>query len=284
VTFSCGDEEAGVKTFTDKVAVVTGAASGIGRALAAHAARLGMQVMLADISATDLAETESALRTEGARVQSVRTDVSQRADVEALAQRTLDAFGAVHLLFNNAGVIAGSTLWESTQQDWEWVMNVNVWSVIHALSVFVPIMLAQDAEGHIVNTASATALLSNNPVAPYNMSKHAVLGLSETLRYSLAQRTEKLKVSVVCAGAVRTRIMDSARNRPAGLQGETTPASQAWRAALPRFHPARETTLQPAQVAEIVFAGIAAEQFYIVTHPEILPWVQRRDEEIVHGI
>ncbi len=273
-----------MKTFTDKVAVVTGAASGIGRALAAHAARLGMQVMLADISATDLAETESALRTEGARVQSVRTDVSQRADVEALAQRTLDAFGAVHLLFNNAGVIAGSTLWESTQQDWEWVMNVNVWSVIHALSVFVPIMLAQDAEGHIVNTASATALLSNNPVAPYNMSKHAVLGLSETLRYSLAQRTEKLKVSVVCAGAVRTRIMDSARNRPAGLQGETTPASQAWRAALPRFHPARETTLQPAQVAEIVFAGIAAEQFYIVTHPEILPWVQRRDEEIVHGI
>jgi NAD(P)-dependent dehydrogenase (short-subunit alcohol dehydrogenase family) len=273
----------GLKTFTDKVAVITGAASGIGRALAVHAAGLGMQVMLADISAADLAETEAALRADGARVRAVRTDVSRRADVEALARQTLDAFGAVHLLFNNAGVIAGSTLWESTAQDWEWVMNVNVWGVIHALGVFVPIMLAQDVEGHIVNTASATALLSNNPVAPYSMSKHAVLGLSETLRYSLAQRTDKVKASVLCAGAVKTRIMDSARNRPADLQGETTHASQAWRATLPRFHPARETSLQPEQVAKIVFAGIAAEQFYIVTHPEVLPWVQRRADEIIQG-
>ena len=273
-----------MKTFTDKVAVITGAASGIGRALAVHATGLGMQVMLADISAADLAETEAALRANGARVRAVRTDVSRRADVEALAQQTLDAFGAVHLLFNNAGVIAGSTLWESTTQDWEWVMNVNVWGVIHALGVFVPIMLAQDVEGYIVNTASATALLSNNPVAPYSMSKHAVLGLSETLRYSLAQRTDKVKASVLCAGAVKTRIMDSARNRPADLQGETTHASQAWRTTLPRFHPARETTLQPERVAEIVFAGVAAEQFYIVTHPEVLPWVQRRADEITQGI
>jgi NAD(P)-dependent dehydrogenase (short-subunit alcohol dehydrogenase family) len=273
----------GVKIFTDKVAVITGAGSGIGRALAVHAAGLGMQVVLADVNAADLAQAEAALREGGARVRAVRTDVSQRADVEALARQTLDAFGAVHLLFNNAGVIAGSTLWESTPQDWEWVMNVNVWGVIHALSVFVPIMLAQDAEGHIVNTASATALISNNPVAPYSMSKHAVLGLSETLRYSLAQRTDKVKASVLCAGAVKTRIMDSARNRPAELHGETTHASQAWRASLPRFHSARETTLQPERVAEIVFAGIAAEQFYIMTHPEVLPWVQRRTEEIIQG-
>ena len=272
-----------MKTFNDKVAVITGAASGIGRALAAHAAKLGMRVVLADISAKDLAETETALRAGGAQVLAVRTDVSQRADVEALARQTLAAFGAVHLLFNNAGVIAGSTLWDSTAQDWEWVMNVNVWGVIHALSVFVPIMLAQDVESHIVNTASVTALLSNNPVAPYSMSKHAVLGLSETLRYSLAQRTDKLKASVLCAGAVKTRIMDSARNRPAALQKDAAPVHQAWQSTLPRFHPARERQLLPEQVAEIVFAGIAAEQFYIVTHPEILPWVQRRADEIIHS-
>ena len=272
-----------MKTFTDRVAVITGAASGIGRALAAHAARLGMQVVLADVSVSDLAETEEALRTGGARILAVRTDVSRRADVEALAQQTLAAFGAVHLLFNNAGVIAGGTLWDSTPQDWEWVMNVNVWGVIHALSVFVPIMLAQDAEGHIVNTASATALLSNNPVAPYTMSKHAVLGLSETLRYSLAQRTDKLKVSVLCAGWVKTRIMDAGRNRPAELQNDATDVRQAWRIASPPFHPARESSLLPEQVAEIVFEAIAAEQFYIVTHPEILPWVQRRADEITQS-
>jgi NAD(P)-dependent dehydrogenase (short-subunit alcohol dehydrogenase family) len=272
-----------VKTFTDKVAVITGAASGIGRALAVHAAKLGMQVMLADINAADLAETEAVLRADGARVRAARTDVSRRADVEALARQTLGTFGAVHLLFNNAGVIAGSTLWDSTAQDWEWVMNVNVWGVIHALSVFVPIMLAQDVEGHIVNTASVTALLSNNPVAPYNMSKHAVLGLSETLRYSLAQRTDKLKASVLCAGAVKTRIMDSARNRPAELQNDAAAVGQAWRIKSPPFHPARESSLLPEQVAEIVFAGISAEQFYIVTHPEILPWVQSRADEITHN-
>jgi NAD(P)-dependent dehydrogenase (short-subunit alcohol dehydrogenase family) len=272
-----------MKTFTDRVAVITGAASGIGRALAAHAAGLGMRVVLADVHAADLAEAEAALRDSGARVLAVRTDVSQRKDVEALARQALDVFGAVHLLFNNAGVIAGSTIWESTPQDWEWVLNVNVWGVIHALGVFVPILLAQSDESHIVNTASATALISNNPVAPYSMSKHAVLGLSETLRYSLAQRTDRVKVSVLCPGAVRTRIMDSARTRPAELQNGTTDARQAWRGVTAPFHPARETQLRPEQVAEIVFAGIAAEQFYIVTHPETLPWVQRRADEITYS-
>jgi NAD(P)-dependent dehydrogenase (short-subunit alcohol dehydrogenase family) len=272
-----------VKTFTGKVAVITGAASGIGRALAEHAAGLGMAVVLADVNAADLAETEAALHASGAAVLAVRTDVSRRAAMEALARQTLDAFGAVHLLFNNAGVIAGSTPWDSTPQDWEWVMNVNVWGVIHAVGVFVPLMLAQDAEGHIVNTASATALLSNNPVAPYTMSKHAVLGLSETLRYSLAQRTDRLKVSVLCPGYVKTRIADAARNRPAELQNDAAAGSPAWRIASPPFHPARESSLLPGQVAEIVFAGVAAEQFYIVTHPEVLPWVQRRADEITRG-
>jgi NAD(P)-dependent dehydrogenase (short-subunit alcohol dehydrogenase family) len=266
-----------------KVAVITGAASGIGRALAEHAAGLGMRVVLADVSTEDLAETEAALRSGGAPVLAARTDVSRRSDIEALARRTLDAFGAVHLLINNAGVIAGSTPWDSTPQDWEWVLNVNVWGVIHALGVFVPIMLAQDAESHIVNTASATALVSNNPVAPYSMSKHAVLGMSETLRYSLAQRTDKLKVSVLCAGSVQTRIMDAARNRPEELRRDAADVRGAWRIASPRFHPAREARLLPAQVAEMTFAAIAAGQFYIVTHPEILPWVRQRADEILRG-
>jgi NAD(P)-dependent dehydrogenase (short-subunit alcohol dehydrogenase family) len=274
-----------MKTFAGKVAVITGAGSGIGRALAAHAAGLGMRVVLSDISTADLAEAEAELSAGGAAagLLSVRTDVSQRADVAALARRTLDAFGAVHLLFNNAGVIAGATPWESTPQDWEWVLNVNVWGVIHALGVFVPVLLEQAAQGvesHITNTASATALISNNPVAPYAMSKHAVLGLSENLRYSLAQRTDKVKVSVVCPGWVSTRIMEAARNRPAELSGEVADVRGAWRITSPRFHPARESSLTPEQVAERVFAGIAAGQFYIVTHPEVLPWVQQRADEI----
>ena len=272
-----------MKTFQDRVAVITGAASGIGRALAERAAGQGMRVVLADVNAVDLLETEVALRARGAQVLAVRTDVSQRADIEALAQQTLKAFGTVHLLINNAGVIAGTTAWDSTPQDWEWVLNVNVWGVIHAVGVFVPLMLAQnDAsyEGHIVNVASATALISNNPVAPYTLSKHAVLGLAENLRYALAQRTDRLQVSVVCPGWVRTRIIDAARNRPAELSNPATDVRQAWRIASPPFHPAREMAQSPEQVAETVFNGIAANRFYIVTHPEILPWVQRRSDEI----
>ena len=262
-----------MKGFREKVAVVTGAASGIGRALAEHAARAGMRVVLADVNEVDLARVAEDLQAGGAQALAVRTDVSKPADVEALARRALEVFGAVHLLCNNAGVIAGSTIWDSTPEDYEWVLGINVWGVIHGLRVFVPIMLRQDTECHIVNTASATALLSNNPVAPYNMSKHAVLGLSETLYYSLRQRSAKVGASVLCPGWVRTHIMDSARNRPA------PPASLAGR----RFSRAVESPMLPAQVAEIVFKAIEDEQFYIVTHPEVLPWVQQRAQDIVDG-
>ena len=167
-----------VKDFKDKVAVVTGAASGIGRALAERCAQEGMKVVLAGINAENLKKTEQVLRAEGAIVLSVPTDVAKLADIEALAQKTLSAFGAVHLLFNNAGVGAGSTIWESSLADWQWVMGVNLWGVIFGLRIFVPIMLAQDTECHIVNTASIVGLMPPfHPFAPYQVSKHAVVAL-----------------------------------------------------------------------------------------------------------
>ena len=207
-----------MKAFKDKVAVITGAASGIGRAIADRCAREGMRVVLADIEELALAQAEAEMKGAGADVLAVLTDVSQASAVEALARKTLDAYGAVHLLCNNAGVAAGSTVWESTVNDWEWVLGVNLWSVIHGLRAFLPIMLDQDAEGHIVNTASAAGLVAFHSSAPYHLSKHAVVALSEKLYYDLAQRGARVRVSVLCPGWVRTRIMDAMRNRPPELQ------------------------------------------------------------------
>ena len=164
-----------MKEFKDRVAVIAGAASGIGRALADRCAREGMRVVLADIEEPALAQAATEMKEAGADVLAVLTDVSQAGDVEALARKTLDAYGAVHLLCNNAGVGAGSTAWESTINDWQWVLGVNLWGVLHGIRVFLPIMLDQDAEGHIVNTASIAGLISYSPDAAYHLTKHAVV-------------------------------------------------------------------------------------------------------------
>jgi NAD(P)-dependent dehydrogenase (short-subunit alcohol dehydrogenase family) len=274
-----------VKVFQDRVAVITGAASGIGRALAGRCAREGMRVVLADIEAPALARAEAELRDAGADVLSVVTDVSAAADVEALARRTLDRYGAVHLLCNNAGVGAGSTAWESTANDWRWVIGVNVWGVLHGILTFLPIMLDQDVEGHIVNTASVAGLVSYAPDAPYHLTKHAVVALSEKLYYDLALRGAKVQVSVLCPGMVNTRIMDGARNRPPALQDdrsaiELTPemvaAYEAQRQAL-------EAGMAPDQVAERTFEAIAEGRFYILTHPEFRPLIEARMTAILNG-
>ena len=272
-----------MKEFAGKVAVITGAASGIGRALAERAAQEGMKVVLADVEEPVLAQTEQDLRTAGATVLAVRTDVSKVDDVEALAQKTLNAFGAVHLLFNNAGVGAGSTIWESSLADWQWVMGVNLWGVIHPLRTFVPIMLAQDTEGHIVNTASIAGLLPYHPGAPYQVTKHAVVALSENLYYSLAGTNAKIKASVLCPGWVNTQIMDSARNRPLELQNELMNESMSpeAEAITQGMRQAAQAGMSPQQVADDVFKAIQAEQFYILTHPEFNPGVQKRMEDIL---
>lgn len=272
-----------MQEFKDKIAVVTGAASGIGRGIAERCAQEGMKVVLADIEISALAQTEQELRAAGAAVLAVQTDVAKVSDVEKLAQETLNAFGAVHLLFNNAGVGAGSTIWESSLADWQWVMAVNLWGVIHGLRVFVPIMLSQDTECHIVNTASVAGLLPYHPAAPYQVTKHAVVALSEHLHYSLAERNAKVKASVLCPGWVNTRIMDSSRNRPPELQNEpiSESISPEGEAIIQEMRQAAQAGMSPQQVADYVFKAIRVEQFYILTHPEFNPMVQNRMENIL---
>ncbi len=198
-----------MQEFRDRVAVITGAASGIGRALAQRCAQEGMKVVLADVEESALIETAAEVRASGAPALAVVTDVSNIRAVEALAQQTLDMFGAVHLLCNNAGVAAGTTIWDSTLADWEWVLAVNLWGVIYGVRVFVPIMLSQDTDCHIVNTASIAGLIAGPGLGVYKVAKHGVVTLSETLYYELAQRDAKVKVSVLCPSSRRSGTSNS---------------------------------------------------------------------------
>ncbi len=274
-----------MKEFRDKVAVVTGAASGIGRGLAERFAAEGMKVVLADIEEEALAATEREMRAKGATVLAVRTDVAKAADVEALADRTIAAFGAVHVVCNNAGVAAGGPSWELTPADWQWVLGVNLWGVIHGIRVFVPIMLAQDSEGHVVNTASHAGLTSTPGLATYTTSKHAVVALSEVLYHELALRGAKVKVSVLCPMWVSTQIADSERNRPPELSNE--PAQEI---LTPEMEALRETLRQRVasgisteEVADHVLNAIRDERFYVITHALTNRLVRLRMEDILEG-
>ena len=274
-----------MKEFAGKVAVVTGAASGIGRALAEHCAQERMKVVLADVEEPPLFQTERALRESGASVLAVPTDVSKLADVQALGERTLAAFGAVHLLCNNAGVGAGASAWEATINDWKWVIGANLWGVIYGVHVFVPIMLGQHAEGHVVNTASVAGLVSYHPAAPYQVTKHAVVALTENLHQSLALQGSRVKASVLCPGWVKTRILESARNRPPELQDPPTPLDEARRAAIEQvigqMRAALAAGITPEVVAEEVFRGIREERLYILTQREYDPAIRERMESIL---
>lgn len=274
-----------MQEFKGKVAVVTGAASGIGRSLAERCAREGMKVVLADVEEKALAKTEAEMEAAGATVLAVPTDVAKPDDVEALARGAFRAFGAVHLLCNNAGVGTGTSVWETTLNDWQWTLGVNLWGIIHGARAFIPAMLDQDTECHIVNTASIQGLLSYHPLtASYQVTKHAVVALSEQLHHELAQRGAKIKVSVLCPGWVKTRIGDSGRNRPAALQNGPAPApapSPACEAAYQQCCRALEDGAPPEQVAEAVFKAIRDERFYILPHPEWKAAVQTRMEDIL---
>jgi NAD(P)-dependent dehydrogenase (short-subunit alcohol dehydrogenase family) len=272
-----------MKDFKYKVAVITGAASGLGRAMAERCVQEGMKVVLADVELEPLAETEASMKASGATVLAVRTDVSQPSDVEALAQKTLEAFGAVHLLFNNAGVATGPcAVWESTIADWEWIIGVNLWGVIHGVRIFVPIMLDQDADCHIVNTASVAGLISGPELGAYKVTKHAVVTLSETLYHELAQLGARIKVSVLCPGVVSTRIMESARNRP-GHSPTTEPRDPASAARWEAFRRRVAAGMPPGHVADLVFDAIGTDRFYILTHPELQASVRSRMEDILEG-
>jgi NAD(P)-dependent dehydrogenase (short-subunit alcohol dehydrogenase family) len=270
-----------MQEFRDRVAVITGGASGIGLGIARRCAREGMRVVLADIEPAALAQAEAELRAMGAQTRTVVADVSKAAEVEALARQALEAFGAVHLLCNNAGVGAGAAIWEGPLSDWEWVMGVNLWGVIYGVRVFVPIMLGQDTPCHIVNTASIAGLIDGPGLGIYKVTKHAVVTLSETLYHELALRGSKVHVSVLCPEWVNTRIMDSARNRPAELQDAPAAPDPMAQAIEQMMRQAVEQGMSPDQVAERVFAAIRDEQLYIITHPETKKMIQRRMENML---
>ncbi len=270
-----------MKEFKGKVAVITGGASGLGCAMAERFAREGMSIVLADVEEKALAKAEGEMKAAGAKVIGVRTDVSKAAEVDALAQKTLATFGGVHLVANNAGVAEGGSVWDNTVADWEWVLGVNLWGVIHGVRSFTPIMLAQGTEGHIVNTASVAGLISPPGMGIYCVSKHAVVTLTECLHQDLAQKSAKLKCSVLCPAYVPTGIADSERNRPAALaEGRHKSAADlALDANLKKA--VQSGKLSAADVAQKVYEAVRDERFYILTHPKIKAAIQWRMEDVL---
>jgi NAD(P)-dependent dehydrogenase (short-subunit alcohol dehydrogenase family) len=263
------------------VAVVTGAASGIGLGLCERFAAEGMRVVMADVEGPALQEAAVRLAEQGARVLAVPTDVAKAEQVEALRDAAVRAFGAVHVVCNNAGVGGPhGPLWQATLGDWDWVLGVNLWGVIHGTRVFVPLLLEQDV-AHIVNTASVFGIFAG-ALGPYGISKHAVVALSETLHFQLRELRARVGVSVLCPGAVRTRFGSSARNRPAEA-GPSAVSGEAERASEEQFDRLLAAAKQPAEVAELVLHSIREGRFYILTSDNRNAAIRRRGEEILAG-
>ncbi len=272
-----------MKEFKEKVAVITGAASGIGRGIARKAVKERMKVVLADIEKEALNQTEEELKTSGADVISVLIDVSKSEDIERLAQETLNAFGEVHLLCNNAGVGVPGPIWEGTLPDWEWIIGVNLWGVIHGVRTFIPIMLQQDNECHIVNTSSMAGLLPGGErLGIYGVTKHGVVALSESLRASFGQLGAKIGVSVLCPGIVNTKIVNCERNRPAEFCDPDymnkdrlllfEPSMERYKKNHPETEQYIDLVLEmyekgtsPDQAGDVVFEAIKNDIFYIYT-------------------
>jgi len=270
-----------MKDFEGRVAVITGAGSGFGREFARLAASLGMRLALADVQADALAATVDELTARGARVFGEPTDVSRGEQVDRLAERTMAAYGAAHLVFNNAGVATGGLAWENSVRDWEWVLGVNLWGVIHGLRAFTPILLSQPEGGHIVNTASVAGLVNPQMMGVYNVSKHAVVSLSETLFHDLRLVGARVGVSVLCPAFVSTGIGDSARNRPAGLANDVppTPSQRAIQAQLEKA--VSSGRIGAEQIAQATFDAIREDRFYVITHDAMMPSIELRLQDVV---
>ena len=270
-----------MRVFEGRVAVVTGAASGIGLALAQRFAAEGMKVVMADVEAAALDRAAAAVRATAPAVLATRVDVSRAEDVERLARETYAAFGAAHVVCNNAGVAVIGAVHEHSLADWQWVLGVNLWGVIHGVRAFVPRMLAGGDEGHIVNTASMAGLTTAPFMSVYDVTKHGVVALSESMYKEFEMTGAPLGVSVVCPGLIDTNIMRSSRNRPAELaeEGKAGPMAQAFGQGLAD----RLTTgYPPSEVAEQVVRGIRNRRFYIVpAQPEVRQWAAVRAQDII---
>ncbi len=279
-----------ITDFNNKTAVLTGAGSGFGLEMARIGARLGMNLVLADVQQDALDTATAELQAAGASVLAMRVDVAQAAQVEALGAATLARFGAPHLLFNNAGVASGGLIWENTAADWAWVLGVNLMGVAHGVRVFTPMMLAAAQadptwRGHIVNTASMAGLLNAPNMGVYNASKHAVVSLSETLYQDLALVTDQVGASVLCPYFVPTGISQSHRNRPVNQPGLSMSARPTLSQMISQAMSDKAVSsgkVSAMEVAQKVFDAVTAGQFYILSHPHMLAGVQTRLDDIVH--
>lgn len=261
-----------------KVAVITGAASGFGRALALRCAGERMRLALADVDEKGLAESARLAGERGAESLTVKCDVSRWEDVDALAARTFERYGAAHVLFNNAGVAVAGPVWAATLEDWRWVLGVNLMGVVHGVRAFVPRMLRQGTECHVVNTASVAGLLSVPGQGVYCVSKHAVVTFSECLLHDLRAERASIGVSVLCPAFVNTGIADSGRNRPAELAA-TNPLAGPHEERL--RHAVRSGRLSADDVAAAAMDAVASGRFYVLTHPRIKPAVEARMRDIL---
>lgn len=276
-----------IQDFKGKTAVLTGAGSGFGLECARIGAKLGMNLVLVDVQQDALDKAQAELETAGAPVLARKVDVSSAEQMQALAQAVQLRFGAPHFVFNNAGVGSGGLVWENSVKDWEWVLGVNLWGVIHGVRLFTPLMLAAAQadlayQGHIVNTASMAGLLTPPNMGIYNVSKHAVVSLTETLYQDLKLVTDQVSASVLCPYFVPTGISQSHRNRPAALADEKPTQSQLIGQAM-SDKAVGSGKITAAQVADMVFDAVAHDQFYIYSHPKALSNAQARFEAIVAG-
>jgi NAD(P)-dependent dehydrogenase (short-subunit alcohol dehydrogenase family) len=270
-----------MKDLKGRVAAVTGAASGLGRSMALAFATEGMDLALADVDDRNLSSVENEVRAKGVRAFALRVDVSRAQDVESFRDQTLSRLGGVHLVCNNAGVSPLGAVWEASVTDWQWILGVNLWGVIHGVRAFTPHLIAQN-EGHIVNTASVAGLISPPGSGAYNVTKHAVVTLSESLVHDLRERNSAVGVSVLCPAYVPTRITESERSRPEEFKNppaESSPALLVREAMLRKAVSAGKVSAD--QVAQAVVAAVKEERFYILTHPRIKGAIQARMEDIL---
>jgi NAD(P)-dependent dehydrogenase (short-subunit alcohol dehydrogenase family) len=271
-----------MKDLSGKVSVITGGGSGFGREFARIAAAERMKLVLADVQQDALDASVAEARAAGAEALGVRADVSSADDVEQLARAAFAKFGGAHLLFNNAGVAGGGGyVWESSAKDWQWILGVNLLGVVHGIRAFVPRMLEQDCECHVVNTASAAGLVSAPLMSAYNASKHAVVTLSETLFHDLRLANAKVGVSVLCPAYVPTNIRSSERNRPRELTDDAPPTPSQIAARERSEKAIASGRLSAAEVARRTFEAVREGRFYVITHPKMLASVELRIQDIL---